>query len=225
MEPRSAFSAPEDAVDNYDDVELLVRVSDRARDEADADAAFTIFFERHAEFLRRACERYRYCRPSFDAEDVVLRVMTEIYTGKAVFEAPADPDPEVVRKHLRRWLITVARNQFQSEVRKLHFDQNVVPMDAETGEGVTPPTYGDDDDSAPMPADRARILRFRERLKQVDQLIFDRSLLYYDRATQEFNVPPAVARAIAAEVGKKVPAVRKRRGRMMEALRADLAAD
>lgn len=223
MEPRPAFSAPETAVDTYDDVELLVRMADRARDEPDAEAAFTIFFQRHAEFLRRACERCRYRHGSFDEQDVVVRVMASVYAGKAVFTAPDSTDPEVVRGHLRAWLIQVAQNQFRNEIRKLHFDQNVVAMDSEIGEGVTPETYGDDDDPSPLPADRARILRFREELKPVDQLIFDRSLPYYDRVTQAFNVPPDAARALAAETGKNVAAVRKRRERMMDALREALA--
>ncbi|MCB1104679.1 MAG: sigma-70 family RNA polymerase sigma factor [Cephaloticoccus sp.] len=223
MEPLPAFSVPENTVDNYDDVELLVRISDRERDPVDAEAAFTIFFNRHAGFLAAACKKYRYYHTTLGADDVVLRVMSEIFNGNAEFSAPDNPNPEFVRKHLRAWLIQVAKYQFCSEIRKLRFDKDVAKMDEKSAEGVTPAIYGEDDTQSPMSADRASILRFREALPLVDQIILDRSLPYYDRGTQTFNLPPKVAQALAAEVGKSIVAVRKRRQRIMTAMCTALA--
>ncbi len=224
MDVRPAFLLPEGPVDRYDDVELLVRIADRARNPADADAAFTIFFIRHFEFLRQACLTYHYSHPSFGAEDVVLRVMAAVAQGTAVFSPPDDPEPENVRRHLRGWLITVGRNQFYSEMRKLRLDRDTVPLDETLAADVTLPTYEEDDSDAPSPTVRTRILRFRDSLGAIDQLIFDRSLPYYDRATRSFNVPPAMAQSIAAEVGREVTAVRKRRERLMRKLRLELEA-
>ncbi|MDP3072853.1 MAG: sigma-70 family RNA polymerase sigma factor [Opitutaceae bacterium] len=223
MEPQPAFRAPEDAVDTYDDVELFVRIADRERDEADADAAFTIFFERHAEFLRRCCVKYHYDHTALGDQDVVTRAMCAIYRGEAVFAPPARASSETVRAHLRKWLIQVARNQFYGEIRKLRFDQNVVPLEPDTDAPVTPEIYRDDE-PLPSPEERTRILQFRDQLKPVDQIIFDRSIPYYDRVTGTFNVPPKVAQDIAAEVGKNVVAVRKRRERMMTALKTAMTA-
>lgn len=227
MEQNPAFRAPDDAVDNYDDVELLVRISDQDRDRADADTAFQMFFERHAEFLRRACVKYRYHHSKLGDEDVVMLVMNAVYRGEAVFSPPARASAETVRRVLRGWLISVARNQFAGEMRKLRFDDNLVAFEDGTDAPVTPRLFGDahdnDEQPGPDPEDRNKVLRFRETLKPEDKIILDRSMPYYDRLTGDFNVPPEEARAIAAEVGRNVPAVRQRRRRLMAAMKAWLS--
>jgi DNA-directed RNA polymerase specialized sigma24 family protein len=216
----SVFRVHTDAVDRFDDVELLVRIADRARDPADAAAAFKVFFARHAEFLRLACVKYRFSHSTISDEDVVLLVMGEVFHGKATFQPPAG-DSETVRRHLRAWLIQIARNQFCAAMRKNHFARYL--DDEPDADGVTPALYPVDE-QPPPPAERTRILAFRDSLPEVDRVIFDRSIEYYDRVSQSFNVPPEVARATAAQVGRTVAAVRKRRERMMAAMREALTA-
>jgi len=223
MDARPEFSGSDDSTDRHDDVELLVRIADRERDQDDAEAAFRIFFNRHSEFLRQACLKYSYSHPAFGEKDVVLRVMAEVYQGRAIFTPPEDPDSEVVRRHLRKWLINVARNQFHHQMRKLRFDRVLVPLNEEIDGEVTPPAYEDDESAPPPPYLRTRILHFRDSLNDIDRLIFERSIDYYDPVTRAFNVPPVVAQSIAAETGRNVAAVRKRRERIMIRLRQELA--
>ena len=220
--------APVGDSEQPDDVELLVRISDAARDPRDAELAFTAFFNRHAEFLRRACLRYRYSHSSCGGDDVVNLTMVAVYRGDAQFSPPATSDPDHLRRCLRAWLIAIARNQYYAQIRKLRFDGNVVAFDDNLDVPVTPETCHSDEDepeASPPPALRTAILRFRNGLSPVDQLIFDRSLDYYDPALRQFNVPPQAARDISTEVGKSIAAVRKRRERMMTALREFVSAN
>jgi DNA-directed RNA polymerase specialized sigma24 family protein len=219
---------PADEATQADDVELLVRMSDQERDRQDAEAAFALFFERHAEFLRLSCLKYKYSHSSCGAEDVVTLVMTAVFQGEAEFTPPSSTDPDHLRCALRAWLITVARNQYYGQIRKLRFDKNVSPFDEGMDAAVTPEIYKDDADDQPLPITsglRAKILRFREGLPDIDKLILDRSLDYYDQALRQFNVPPEAARGISAEVGKSIAAVRKRRERIMTAMKASVSLD
>ena len=218
--------APVDAPEQLDDVELLVRISDQARDQRDAELAFNAFFERHSEFLRLACIKYRCSHTSCGAEDVVNLTMVEVYRGNAVFAPPANADRDHVRRALRAWLIGVAKNLYHAQIRKLRFDRNVIPFDENLEFVVTPETFQDDDGQYPpvLTSDlRNKILQFRDSLPTIDQLIFDRSIDYYDPVLRQFNVPPQAARDISEEVGKSIAAVRKRRERMMAALRSSLS--
>lgn len=219
---------PADEVTQADDVELLVRISDQARDPQDAEVAFTLFFDRHAEFLRLACLKYEYSHSSCGAEDVVNLVMVAVFRGEAEFAPPSSNNPDHTRRSLRAWLIAVAKNQYYGHLRKLRFDKNVSPFDEGMDSAVTPEVYKDDVDHLPTPLTsnlRAKILRFRESLPDVDKLILDRSLEYYDQALRQFNVPPEVARGISAELGKSIAAIRKRRERIMTAMKAFASLD
>jgi DNA-directed RNA polymerase specialized sigma24 family protein len=228
MDQNPKFQTSGDTVDSYDDVDLLVRIADRDRDEADSDAAFTTFFERHAEFLRLACIKYHYQHATMTAEDVVMLTMTAIYRGEAMFNPPPRASSEFIRKSLRKWLIVVSRNKFCSEIRKLRFDQNFVSNEPICDAAVTPEIYDmDENDSEPGPSAgmRAQILSFRDRLSEIDQIIFDRSIEYFNPKTLKCDVPPEVAQDIATQVGKAVTAVRKRRQRMMNALKETISGE
>lgn len=227
MNQRTCQTLPDD-VTQADDVELLVRVSDQARDQRDAEVAFALFFNRHAEFLRLACLKYGYSHSSCGAEDVVDLVMIAVFRGEAEFEPPASIDPDHIRRSLRAWLIAIAKNQYYGQLRKLRFDKNVFPFDEGMDSAVTPEIYDDDADLQTTPLTsglRNKILRFREGLSDIDKLILDRSLEYYDQALRQFNVPPEIARGISAELGKSIPAIRKRRERIMTAMKAFASLD
>jgi DNA-directed RNA polymerase specialized sigma24 family protein len=217
---RGVFASGDGEGSQKSDEELLLRMLDRKKDPTAAEAACEVFFERHAEFLRLACEKYNLSHSALPAEDLVVQVMGEIYFGRATYTAPATCKPEDERRSVRGWLIGVARNQFGTHLRKERIDLCGTPPSEKMTCDVTPALFGEIDESGAQPSQRNKILEFRAGLSHEKKIIFDRSIPYYDPLTRQFVVPPAVANEIAGLVLKTKPTVRKIRERMMTDLRA-----
>jgi DNA-directed RNA polymerase specialized sigma24 family protein len=217
---RGVFAYGDGEGSKESDEGLLLRMLDRERNPEAAQAACKVFFERHAEFLRLACEKYSLSHSVLPPEDLVVQVMVEIYFGRATYTAPTTCKPEDERRSVRGWLIGVARNQFGTHLRKERIDLCGVPPSEKLKYDVTPTLFGENDESGALPAQRNKILEFREGLSHEKKIIFDRSIQYYDPVTCQFVVPPAVANEIAGLVLKTIPTVRKIRERMMADLRA-----
>lgn len=222
------FASDDPAVEQADDLELLLRISYRKTNPDDAKAAFTLFFYRHAEFLRCACERFGFCHPSVPAEGVTTHVMARVFAGNVHdFRAPQGvTDPDDIMRLVRAWLIELAKFTFFDERKKV-FNKaevlNFVPDDdPPTEDVVTPRAFEVDEPALPTAPERTAILAMRDALSKEEQLLLDRSVDYYDPVSGDCKVPPAVARGLARELGISVPGARKRRERLFAHLRSRL---
>lgn len=102
------------------DEELLRKIRDKDDDVRSAEEAFTIFYDRHVQFVFRcvANAERRLVGFGIGAEDVVIETFERVWRGaSASFSQPPGLSPKDAALRVRQWLASIACNLIKDKLR------------------------------------------------------------------------------------------------------------
>ncbi len=181
------------------------------KDDTDtATAAWRVFFERHCDYLYGVC--YRAHAQQLGGRDAVLDLAHDVFARAferaETYRPCGSSDTEDMRKNVRAWLGTIARNLVCDRFRKSRtalgslFVQNDYPQELSAETRV-----------AESLSDDERICRRAlSTLSWKEQLVL-RITMYYDNEPGSRRLPSGVAMDLAEQIGTQPETIRQIRRR------------
>lgn len=215
-------------VEEADDELLLFRVYLGEEEPRQAEEALTVLYARHAGFLEAVCGKYGWSHPTRPARDFVNETFAIVFRDRPAFEPPREANPESRRRAVRNFLCGICRLRFLKFYESLRGERalDVVSLDnawsVEPTAGTVTPEGLEGEKNIPAAPARAAIRRFFDSLDEDNRIILTFSAPYIDLKSGRCEVPRREARALAALVGLELPAVRQRRKRMLDRIKAIL---
>lgn len=222
------FETQAACVEAVDDELLLFRIYLAEGEPRQAEEALTALYARHAGFLEAVCAKYGWEHPTRPARDFVNEAFAIVFRERPAFEPPGEATPESRRRAVRNFLCGICRLRYLKFYEKLRKERALDVVSLDGGWSVesvaTPVTPEGLEGEANIPAapTRAAIRRFFDTLDEENRIILTFSAQYIDLKSGRCEVPHCEARRLAALVGLELPAIRQRRKRMLDRIKAIL---
>lgn len=201
------------------DEELIRKIRDKEDDFRSAEEAFTIFYERHVQFLYRCvvnAER-RLVGFGIGAEDIVIETFEKLWRGATTsFSQAPGLSPDDASLRAKKWLTSIACNLIKDKLRSR---KHVLPFDP--GENEELFAEGVNCDSALAHLQLVELVT--STLSERDAAVVWFKIRHYDPDTRQSQPPAEDLGAFCLKWQLSPAALRKAYGRAIAALRSALS--
>jgi RNA polymerase sigma factor (sigma-70 family) len=206
------------------DGDLLCLMSWASDDQSLAQAAWSVFYRRHFEYVnficRRAIEGVLGCAEA--VEDLVQDTFRRVYEHARTFTPGSDQDPDAKRRVVRAWLGRIARNLLQDRLR----NRQARAPEQTPGEGLWDilPERRNKETEEPSATDSSALVRevLLNDLTEEEQEVLRVTLQWYDPGRTNQRLPNDVAEDLAQRLHTTSENLRKIRRRAMQKVRDGL---
>ncbi len=203
------------------DEDLLVFMSLRDDDPATAKDAWTVFHARHARFVYGQCWRvfYQHLRGRYDnrairemAKDLVAEVMVKVYKRAETFKLVGSREPDQMRRQVRAWIGTIARNTVRSLLSSGQYESGVGGIEGLDG------SIEEDDDNLPNPVHEC-VRRLIDSLPDKERAVLLTYMQFLDPKTGTGRLSNEESKQLAAQLGMTTASLRQIKRRVMQRLK------
>jgi len=202
------------------DEELIRRIRNKESDFGAAHGAFTVFYERHAQFLYRCIRNAdrRLVGYGLGTADIVEETFEKVWLGAAhSFFQPVGLSPTEAARRTDQWLASIACNLVKDKVRSR---KHVLPIDPG---GENEELFAEDPDSRLVVAHIQLIEIVATALNERDAAIVWFKVGHYDRETRQSQPPAEELEAFCREWELSPAALRKAYQRALVTIRLALS--
>lgn len=201
------------------DEELIRKIRDKERDVSSAKRAFTVFYDRHVQFVFR-CVRSankQLVGYGLGTDDIVEETFAKVWLcGADSYSLPGSLSSDAAYLRTRQWLASIACNLVKDRLRSR---KQVLPVDPGENEelfAAEPPS--------PAAATHVQLMQVvASCLSERDAAIVWFKSGYYDREARQSQPPPEELKAFCKEWNIEPPALRKAYERALTTIREALS--
>lgn len=211
------------------DEDLLIFMSMREEDVESARAAWAVFHARHARFIYGQCcwtlERYigdRYGKQAIRdmAAELANETLLRVCEKAGTFKLKGSRDPDQMRRQVRAWAGTIARNIVCDWLRN---------RSHETGAGTIDALTDTDDEETNDEVHRDPVFdcirRLVDALPEKERMVLDTYMMFYDPRDPGRKLPSEESKQLAAQLGLSTVSLRQIKGRVMKRLEPLIKSD
>lgn len=200
-----------------DDSELLRRMADEACERSARREAWGVFYERHAQYVYRACAGAHSKLIGIDkVPDAVTDTFLRVYEKAGTFKAVAS-STEDRQRAVRAWLMRINENIVRDYFRgapRVTFAEDSELEEQESGGYETHPTA-----DGPVNTRTALIEEGLKQLSEREQLVLRETVFWYVPGARQQRMPHVAMERLAKDLGTTPTNVRQIRARAMATLR------
>lgn len=220
----AAQDAHENGLDTECDEDLLVFMSLRDDDPATAKAAWAVFHTRHVRFVYGQCWRvfYQHLRGRYDnhairemAKDFVADVMVKVHNRAETFKLEGSREPEQMRRQVRAWIGTIARNMVRSWLSSGQYESGVGGLEGLDG------SIEEDGENVPNPVQEC-VRRLIDSLPDKERAVLLTYLQFLDPKTGTGRLPNEESKQLAERLGLTTASLRQIKRRVMQRLKPEI---
>lgn len=202
------------------DEELIRRIRNKETDFGAAQGAFTVFYERHAQFLYRCIRNAdrRLVGYGLGTADIVEETFEKVWLGAAhSFSQPVGLSPPEAARRTDQWLASIACNLVKDKLRSR---KHVLPIDP-CGENEE--LFAENTDSSLVVLHLQLIDLVATVLSERDAAIVWFKIRHYDPETRQSQPPAGELKAFCGEWQVTPAALRKAYERALITIRLALS--
>ena len=205
--------------ESVDDIDLLLRMTRKDTNRADAETALAAFFQRYQMILICFAEKQSFRALGWCPEDFVLRTFEKAYEKAGSFKVPSDISPQDLHLKIKGWLFQIAKNEFFMEFRKPKRKQEA-PTENEIEKELAPlPEKKTERFSFQEFHDKKAAVRtFLEKLPDADRELLEVSMSFYDFAEGRTLIPEDILEGLAESMRTTPECIKTKRGRLLHKL-------
>lgn len=216
--------ARDTSLDEECDEDLLIFMSLRDDDPATAKSAWTVFHTRHARFVHGQCWRvfYQHLNGRYDnrairemAKDLAAEVMMRVFSRAETFKLRGSRDSDQMRRQVRAWLGTIARNMVRSWLSSGQYESGVGGI-----EGLDE-SIEDDGDRPPNPMHDC-VRQLIDSLPDKERTVLLTYMQFLDLKTGTGRLSNEESKQLAERLGLTTASLRQIKRRVMQRLKPEI---
>jgi RNA polymerase sigma factor (sigma-70 family) len=199
------------------DFELIRRMADHGLDSSEAREAWSFFYIRHHQFLRRACSsRHGYLLGLAGVKDIVQDAFINAFNGAQTFDHAEQCGAPEQELKCRRWLLAIAHNLVRDRYRGQPEVRLVNDAELEALAGVSD---GDPGQIEAPQSERLRLLKSGfELLSDAEQTVLRATMLWWQADRQHQRMPESAMQQLSKQIGKSPDTIRQMKLRALRKL-------
>ena len=201
---------------------LLLYMACCDEDEPRARAAFTVFYNRHKEYLYRVCAgRFGSSMDGAEkAADLVTDTFVRAYESADTFDLDSTLTDDEARRCVRAWIGKIAKNLFLS----LHnANADTLLLSEEEGENLDRQCAEETENPETWSENRRLLEEALDTLNEKERIVINFTYAYYKLESENQRLPNHVSQQIAEMIGTKRSTLRKIRQRAIDKIKAYFA--
>lgn len=199
------------------DFELIRRMAEHEPDSSEAREAWSLFYIRHHQFLRRVCaSRHGYLLGLAGVKDLVQDAFINAFNGAQTFDHAEQCGAPEQELKCRGWLLAIAQNLVRDRYRG---QPEVCLVDDADLEALAGASDGDPDQIEARESDRLRLLKSCfELLSDAEQTVLRATMLWWQADRQHQRMPESAMQQLSKQIGKSPDTIRQIRLRALRKL-------
>ena len=212
-------------LDAETDEDLLIYMSMRKDDPVTAKSAWEVFYQRHHVFLYSQCRYvlYTHLHRRYDAAEIddmakglAVDVSIKVFDSARMFNLKGSREPNQMRRQVRAWIGTIARNAVRDWLRSSQHESGV-----HTVTDVDAPSMDNSEDPPDPVLDCIR--RLINSLPDKERMVVLAYMQCYDPKKGGGRLPNEESRQLAEALGLTTASLRQIKGRVLRRLKTEIA--
>lgn len=205
------------ATKDIPDFELIRRMADHEPDPQQAREAWSLFYIRHHQFLRRVCaSRHGYSLGLAGVKDLVQDAFINAFNGAQTFDHAEECGAHEQELKCRGWLLAIAQNLLRDRYRG---QPEVCLVDEADLESLAGASDGDPDQIEAPQSERLIVLKAGfGLLSDAEQTVLRATMLWWKPDRRHQRMPESAMQELSKQTGKSPATIRQMRLRALRKL-------
>jgi RNA polymerase sigma factor (sigma-70 family) len=199
------------------DFELIRRMADHELNSPEARDAWSLFYIRHHQFLRRVCaSRHGYLLGMAGVKDLVQDAFINAFNGAQTFDHAQQCEAPEQELKCRGWLLAIAQNLMRDRYRG---QPEVCLVDDADLEVLAGAPDGNPDHIETPKSERLALLKSGfELLSDAEQTVLRATTFWWQADRQHQRMPESAMQELSNQIGKSPTTIRQIRLRALRKL-------